>query len=162
MTNPRSGPIVVAVGTTIIVIFVFLAVRNLLNGIAMIASSLWLLLIAFAVMNEIRDSGWRGYCVAVAGAFSRQQVLAVRTSGDSSTLEVGFRLFGFNIVERRIPAQELAGICWNTGQGSDLAGRDVDDWHVVLWYWSRDPAMKNPASRYQTQSLVNRSCPLRL
>lgn len=147
--QPRSGPIVATVGTAIIVVFVSLALRNLLHGIAMIPSALWLLLIAFVVMNGIRESGWRGFWIAAAGAFSRQQVLAVSTSGDSSTLEVGFRLFGFNIVERRVPVQDLAGICWNTGQASELARRDADDWSVFLWYWHRDPAKEATQRKFR-------------
>ena len=132
----RAGPISAIIGTVIVVVFVWLAVRNLLHGIAVIASTLWLLLIALVIIINVRDSGWRAFPVAVAGAFSRQQVLIV--DSDSSVLEIGFRLSGLTIIEHRIRAEDLVGIRWNTGQASDLAGRDVNDWSVFLWY--RDPA----------------------
>ena len=130
----RRDVVVVVIGMTIVATFFALAVWNLLREIAVISSTLWLLLVALGIVNGIREWGLRGFVAGTLGAFSRYQVLVVR---DPSTLETGFRLFGLDIVEHRIAAEDLIAIRWNKGQASDMAGRDVNDWSVLLWY--RDP-----------------------
>ena len=134
----RSVPIIATIGTAVVASSLWLAVENLLHRTAVAPSALWLFLIAFVVISNIRNSGLRAFVAACAGAFSRQQVLIVNASDDCSILQVGFRLFGFNIVEHRLLAEDLVSIRCSRGQASDLAGRDVNDWSVILWYRHHD------------------------
>ncbi|HSY48813.1 MAG TPA: hypothetical protein VLC46_08385 [Thermoanaerobaculia bacterium] len=134
------GVLIAAVlGSSVIGTFLTLAARNLFHGVAVLPSALWILLLTFVAGAGIRESGLRGFCVATLSAFSRSQVLRVSTNcGEQKVLEIGFRLFNRTVIERKILADDLADIRWNTGQASDMAHRDVGDWSVVLWFWHRD------------------------
>jgi hypothetical protein len=74
----------------------------------------------------------------ILAGFSQKQILLVRTVGDSRNLEVGFRLFGSTIIQCRVPEVDLVSLGWSTGQASEMAGRDVNDWSVVLWCLHHD------------------------
>lgn len=115
-----------------------MALSNLVNQVAMLPSGLWIGLVSFLLIVNLREVGFRAFCISLLAAFCRRQSLRVRAATDGPELEVGFKLLAVNVVERRIPADDLVTIEWNTGQASDMAGRDVGDWSVLIWYRHRD------------------------
>jgi len=139
VTKSRAELTAAVIISTVVVTFFILAVRDLLLGVAVVPSILWLLLLAFVATGNIRELGLRGYALEFLGAFSRKQVLAVRSCGDTKVLEEGFRLFGSNIVQRRIPSADLVSVNWSRGQASEMAGRDVNDWSVAVWHQRGEP-----------------------
>jgi hypothetical protein len=150
--NSRIGPLVVTIGCSVFMIFVVLAVRNLFTGTEFIASTLWLLLLGFVATSNIRESGWRSFFLGVLGAFASRQVLVVRRSDDSRSLGIGFRLFRFSVIQHRVPAHDIVSLSVHTGQASDLANRDVNDWSVGLWYLHHDD--KRRGTRRPGQEVV--------
>jgi hypothetical protein len=135
----RIEPLAAVIGSIVIGVFLTLAVRNIRHGEAVLPSLLWILLLALAAGTAIRKSGVRGFLVGIVSAFSGTQVLQVRPSADEpASLGIGFRLCRHTVIERQIPIRDIASIHWSTGQASDLARHDVNDWTVRVWYWHRD------------------------
>lgn len=112
-TPRRVGLVLALAGTGLVSAFVVLAVRNLLHATAVLPSSLW-------VSGSMVPPGMPCTCWR---PFSRAQVLAVRNVADLTALEVGFRLFGTNMIVRRIPARDPLSIGWSRGEASDMAAR---------------------------------------
>ena len=44
---------------------------------------------------------------------------------------------------RTILLAKVESVEWSTGQGSARVGKDVDDWHVSLWFDHDDPNRPN-------------------
>ena len=130
----RFERIAAIVGTAIIVTFLVLAAKNLFQETAVVPSLIWILLVVFVVISNVRQSGLSSFAAGVLGAFSRKQVLIVSTAEEGRVLEVGSKFLSWNVIEHRVPASDLVTIRCSAGQASDLAGRDVNDWSVVLWY----------------------------
>jgi hypothetical protein len=135
----RGGPVGSAILVFIVIIWLILAARNLIYREAVISSALWIILVTVTVVSRVRVHGVRRYCRSVLSGFARNQLLRVERNHESRTLAVGFRLLGRDFIEYRIPAEDLASLSWSSGQASDMAGRDVDDWTVFLWYRHHDP-----------------------
>jgi hypothetical protein len=127
-----------------------LAVWNLVRGIAAVASALWLALIAFVVISNIREWGSRAFLLSIPRAFSLHEVLIA----DADGLKVGFRIFGRNVIERRIPAQDIVSVRCSEGQARD--------WLVILRYQHGDgqvpivvgPSRTKPAAEALAQQVI--------
>ena len=59
-----------------------------------------------------------------------------------SSREVGFgyELFGRRFLKQAIRVDRIETVEWRTGQATDVAGRDMNDWHVFVCYDHCDPA----------------------
>jgi len=135
--TPR-GRIVGALGLiTFVLFFVVLAVENLLNHTAMIPSILWLVLVAVGIASILKEE--KGF-VKFLGAFSSKHFAeVVETIPNAWDIHWGFRLAGRRLVYKVIPVGKIKSLEWSLGQASGLAGRDMNDWHVTLWYDHDDP-----------------------
>jgi len=121
--------------TVVMIVSVAMATQNLVNRVAVIPSSFWLLVLATVFIINMREAGFRSLVLSMLDAFSRRQVLRVSIGSEGRTeLGIGFRLLGRDLYPLIIPVQSLVSLYWSAGQASDMAGRDCDDWSVVLWY----------------------------
>ena len=57
-------------------------------------------------------------------------------------IQFGFDLFGHRFVQKLIPIESVESVEWSSGQATHMAGRDMDDWSVFLWFYLDDPKGK--------------------
>lgn len=136
---PRSSPgdrllrIFLAIGLGASV----LAVWNLIQGQALIASCLWLSLMAAIVITEC----WREKFAVdwLGGLWGARYVECGVAEGE---LRFGFRWLGRQWIEHRVALAEIESVTWGMGQASSMVGRDMNDWHVALWHRPALPRRK--------------------
>ncbi len=112
-----------------------LAILNLMAREAMIASSLWLLLVGTVIWGFVSEEGPRLFLIKFLGGFSYRQFVELKPSDSGEpSLCFGYEMFGRSFYELRIPCQDVWSVNWRTGQASARAGEDLDDWHVAIWF----------------------------
>ena len=142
---PLSGSRFVPVSYYLFVLtFTILAVYYLvyfysMPASAVAASIIWLILVALTIWSGISDArSIKKYMVGLLGAFSKQHfVWALSEGNEGAILRFGYELLGCEFHELQIQASAVMTVDWRTGQATQMAGHDMNDWHVALWY--RDP-----------------------
>jgi hypothetical protein len=122
--------------------FVALAVDNLADWkatptIGLVASVLWLAIVAFAIfvtLSALAEIGVRQSIAACLGEFSRHHFVEAGRDGDRTVIDFGFTLFGIRFDYLRVTGDQILAVRMGTGQASAFAGQDMNDWSVVLWY----------------------------
>jgi hypothetical protein len=108
-----------------------------------IPSVLWLGIVAFGLFvtlyTILYEIGVRETLVAGLGEFSLHHFVEVERDGERVVIAFGFTLFGMRFDYLRVEREQILSVRMSSGQASALAGRDMNDWHVSLWY--RDPAV---------------------
>jgi hypothetical protein len=122
--------------------FVALAVDNLIHYrtaplLGLVPSVLWLALVAFVVVMTLVEIGVWGSLVACLGEFSRRHFAEAIRDGGRNVIGFGFVLLGRKFYYLRIQRGQVVSVVMNTGQATAMAGRDMNDWSVVVWY--REP-----------------------
>lgn len=134
---PKFKRVVVGVGilTAFILFFVFLAIYNLRNRMGIIPSTIWLLLVGFVFAGFIKTNGWKKSFTDILGAFSRNEfVRTVRRENAETDFQYGYKIFGKWFSYFTVGLKKIETVEWSTGQASHFAGRDMNDWQVVVWY----------------------------
>lgn len=120
--------------------FVALAVGNLADYrhtplIGIVASVLWLALVTFVLVVGVWAAGGIiPSAVACLGLLSRRDFADVSRDDKRVVIGFGYELFGRRFYYLRIDREQVTSVVMNTGQASAFAGRDMNDWSVVLWY----------------------------
>lgn len=122
--------------TTIIVFFAFLALVNLCLCVAVIPSLIWLAFVTMCVRSSAkRAGGLRSFIINQMGdMFGRKFVERDASDPEHECIRFGFRLFGHPFIQKRVPLQKIESVAWHTGQASGMAGRDVGDWKVWMYF----------------------------
>lgn len=119
----------------LVVASVAMAASNLIHREALIASTLLLLLVGGMFWLALSEGGARKLWINTLGGCSFRQFAEVeRDDGGGFSVNFGYVLFGTSFYELRIPAGDVWWVNWQTGQATALAGRDMDDWQVMIWY----------------------------
>ena len=142
MDISRSGSAAVdIVVSAVVVFFVALALSNLVNYesvplFAIIGSVLWLLIVAASVkVNILDERGFHEFFLdRLANLAARRFVEFIPLHGDDLRVRFGFTLLGRDFNHLQIPRAKLASVGWYSGQATDLAGHDMNDWHVDVCY----------------------------
>ena len=123
-------------------VFVLLALYNVFTGVALVASSLWLAFVTLQIWWTYQeDGGFRQFLINRLGGLSGQQIVEVDLANvQPRSLHFGFELHGRCFIQRTIPLDGVQSVKWSTGQATDLAGRDMNDWHVWLRFNRDEPA----------------------
>jgi hypothetical protein len=141
-------------GVVLLVLFlagtVALAVYNLsdypdLPFLGLVASVLWLALVSFTFVTGVWVAGglWMS-AVHALGEFSPAHFVEARRAGDQTVIGFGYELFGRRFYYLRLDPARVESVVMNTGQATALAGRDMNDWSVVVWYWKSDVPPPEP------------------
>lgn len=130
----------------IVVFFSALAVSHLRNfastsAFVLVAAALWLLLVALGVGTSLVETGGIGaFVTAILGAFSRNQFVdVIAQASGRRILRHGFKLLGLPLYYRIVPLDRITLLKWSAGQATSLAGRDMNDWNVTIWYKPEPP-----------------------
>ena len=123
------------------IIFVFLAIFHLVrfrwaSWITIAASLAWLLIIVASIRAAISDDGgFRQWLFFRINDVSRRHFVEVSsTEHETPRVRFGCMWFNCSIYILEIPIKAVSSVDWRTGQASSLAGRDMNDWHVTIWY----------------------------
>jgi hypothetical protein len=131
------GAIVV---TAFLLFFIFLGIYNLFNGIAIIPSLIWLLLVGSVLIGFCKEKGSKQFATEILGAFSLKQfVQTICRENGQNEIQFGYWMFGHRFLYLTVPAEKIDHVNWHTGQASHMAKRDVNDWSVAIWYEHGDP-----------------------
>jgi len=134
-----GGALAASLGALTLGAFSLIAAGNLfrahVTSLSFGASVLWLLGEAFLIVMGIQeDGGLRRHLVNRLGVLTSSQPIVRVTPGPDARITFGYRLCGRFRHARTIPVSKLTSIDWNTGQATSLAGRDMNDWHIAVWY----------------------------
>jgi hypothetical protein len=158
--------------------FVAAAVFDLVNVrsmplLAILASIAWLSLVMLILTASAqRAGGMRQYVVNRLGDFSKKQFVKADNSGSGpAILFFGYDMLGRELYYFKLDTRSVVSVEWSTGQATAQAGRDMNDWHVALWYRHPDgpphppyPGLRDervyivgPSGRRQTIEAFGRS-----
>jgi hypothetical protein len=146
---------------TFVVFFVGLGVRNLRDWratptIALVASALWLLLVATMLAGACREAGGphRLLLDAIGAIAGRHFVAIEREDGGQPLVCFGWRRLGWRVYHIKIRSDGIESVSWNAGQASAMSGDDVDDWSVAVWFATASVATSaRPVDRRSALSL---------
>jgi hypothetical protein len=132
-------------------VFSVIAVVNLFMGSAVIASIIWLCFVTFMIRIAIRrEGGLREWLISVLDGLAGRRFAAVFPNEEGlPEMQIGFQLFGHRFLQHFIPLNKIESIEWSTGQGTQLAGRDMKDWKVCVWYDHDDPEKSTKKASWQ-------------
>ena len=143
MTIPKSRGEILLTGffSLIVVVFALLAFLNLANHVAIIPSVIWLLFVAWILWSGCREAGSvRMYLTDWLAAFAaRKFVLFPPETTHQAFIRFGYELFGRRFYQKDIDIERIESVEWSPGQATGMAGRDMKDWSVTLWYDHGDP-----------------------
>lgn len=159
ITIPKSGTEVIfeLVISLIVVVFTILAIVDLFIlptvdifiGVALIAPCIWLALVTMFVWSESRKAG--GLCRFLANwlgdLFGRHFAEIPALDSPSQEIQFGYELLGRRFVKQAIGIGTIETVEWRPGQATDMAGRDMNDWQVCLWYDHCDPVKSETRRR---------------
>jgi hypothetical protein len=119
--------------TVMVFCFTLGGVINLFRGDAIIASSLWLAAVAFGYWIQCKDKGIRSYLIDYLGDVAGRYFVESRPEGvRPAEILFGFEFLGRRFIQRRVAQDKIDSVEWKTGQRTDMAGHDMNDWAVVL------------------------------
>lgn len=152
---PKSVRAVVGatVGMVVLTAFllssIYLAIYNLLQLQGIIPSLIWLSLISFLLFGLCKEYGIKMVAIKILGAFSRKEFVQIINRQDRhNEIQFGYQAFGRHFFYFAVEADKITQIDWHTGQASSLAGKDMNDWHVALWYEHGDPIKSESMKKY--------------
>ena len=103
----------------------------------LVVSAIWLLFIFYSIRQSCRDQGGvRQFFINCLGTFAMHQFVEI-TMQDSSrkVLRFGYQLFAKRFYYLKdVQCDRIKTVNWSLGQATSLAGRDMNDWSVVLWF----------------------------
>ncbi|QJW95966.1 hypothetical protein [Frigoriglobus tundricola] len=103
-----------------------------------VAAVLWLSLTTLTLGSAVYAAGGLGPCAVVClGTFSSRTFVEVSLEGDRIVIAFGYEMFRRRFYYLTVARGQIVSLEMRSGQATALAGRDMDDWHVALWY--RDP-----------------------
>lgn len=138
--KPVGTVIGASVMTAFLLFFFCLAIYNLIGLVAVIPSTLWLLLVIGVVFGRGKQVGTRQFLITVLGAFaSKEFAWIIRREDAQNEMQLGYRFFGHRFFYLKIPVDKIVKVYWSTGQASHRAGCDMKDWSVAVWYEHGDP-----------------------
>jgi hypothetical protein len=157
MTIPRSGADITFhfVFGGIIVLFVVIALVNLYNRVALVASCIWLAFVTLIVWTKSKEEGgFRGFLTSWLGELGgRRFVESASHEVHQTEVRFGYEMLGHRFIQQRFAIGKIESIEWTTGQATAMAGRDMNDWHVCLWFDHDDPAENESQSSGKLRKL---------
>jgi hypothetical protein len=153
MTIPKSrgDTITLHVFTAIAVLFALLAIVNLLIlHVAMIASCIWLAFIVLMVWTgSQREDSFRVWLIGLLGDLAGSQFVDRSPEAvPRQRIYFCYRLLGYRIIQRTISVDTIESVEWSAGQATGIAGHDMNDWQVFLWYDHNDPAESRKRAKW--------------
>lgn len=111
------------------------------------ASGFWLGLVVLVLSFNITEHGLRSFLVLTLGTFVRTHQLWLEAQEDNPPLlTYGYRCFGRRFIILQLPADGILWLRMGSGQATAMAGKDMNDWQVSVWF-DPDAAARKPTRR---------------
>lgn len=139
------------VGHALVLGTMWMAIRNLLHPeewpvITLMASAVWLVLVLAFIREDIREAGSiKSFWIQQLGGYATESRIRVHPEAHAIRLSLGYVLLGRFLPYRQIHLEQMTSIEWNSGQASAMSGREMDDWHVSIWF---KPSGKKPEALF--------------
>jgi len=135
--------------TVVFLLFAVVAVHNLFNQEAIIASILWLGILALGIWSVVKSEGGFGsLTINMMGYFVGKPFVETAPCGEQPVeIRFGFQFFDRRFIQRRVSLDQVQSVKWNPGQATAMARRDMKDWSVSLWINPDDPGRWNERTR---------------
>jgi len=119
-----------------VVIFMVLAIVNIFLRVALIPSCIWIALVNMIIWSKSRKQGGllRFLANCLGDIFGRHFAEIPTRDLQWPEIRFGYELFGHRFFNQTIRIDRIEMVAWRTGQATDMAGQDMNDWHVFLWY----------------------------
>ncbi|NUM34634.1 MAG: hypothetical protein HUU50_08825 [Candidatus Brocadiae bacterium] len=119
----------------IIVGLIALSLNNLYNQVAVLPSFLWLIMIvSILVFGSVEQGAW-AFLTNILGAFAFEHFLEIaETDVNLRKLCFGFRIIGIRVIQKSLDLKNVKMLQWSPGQATSIAGKDMNDWSVVIWF----------------------------
>jgi hypothetical protein len=146
----RRDAFAATLGYLFVLIFVLVATGNMfylrhIPILATLASVAWLFFVFMVVVTNVREEGGvRQYVINRMGIYAGHQFVRAEPNEDAISISIGYLLFGQTLNYLRIPACAITSIQWSSGQGTAMAGRDMNDWSVAIWYHHPNGPRRKP------------------
>ncbi|MBN2589399.1 MAG: hypothetical protein JXA96_06030 [Sedimentisphaerales bacterium] len=136
--------------TLIVVVFVAIAILDIILGVALVVSVVWLVLITMLIWSKNRQQGnlYRFLMNYLGNMFGRHFAEMPAQNSSHNEVHFGYELFGRRFLKQIIRIDRIESVEWYTGQATDMAGRDMNDWNVCLWYNHNDPVKSEKNSKW--------------
>jgi hypothetical protein len=133
--------------TLMVVLFALLAVVNLCVWMAVIPSLIWLFFVVVMIRSSAqRDGGLCPFLANVIGGLLGKQFVEWNPNDfQPQCIRFGFQLLSHRFIQKTVQRDKIESVSWHTGQASGMAGRDVGDWTVWIYFDSGD---KNSDHRF--------------
>jgi hypothetical protein len=136
----RGDAFAATLGYLFVLIFVLVAAGNLvylrrIPIVTTLASFAWLFLVFWVVLTNVREEGGvRQYLINRMGIYAGHQFIRAEPFENAISISIGYLLFGQPLNYLKIPTSAISSIQWSSGQGTAMAGRDMNDWSIAIWY----------------------------
>jgi hypothetical protein len=125
-------------------------------GLVCIAWIIYALIISSTEYNTENKGGFRKSFIDFLGLYARKQFVEC-SPHDSGSIEFryGYKLFKHRFLYFALPLEKIESVEWSAGQATSMAGRDMNDWIVFIWFDHDDPekSLKRQTSRKPDQDL---------
>jgi len=154
--RPAGSVIGAALFAAFILASVALAIFNLaqsdgLQANGTIPSVLWLCLVSVTNLVWLWSDGVSVACKELLGGIVRNRFLLLDDdTSDQPMLVLGFRFRGKRLRYWALRLDEPIHVSWGAGQGSDMSGRDMDDWSVHVWHERKSAELKEWINAFHT------------
>lgn len=155
---PAGGAIGVVVLALFVSFFTALAIWNLVTYsntplFGVVAAVLWLALVLFVSYVGIYESSVRELVIACLGEFSLCHFVEAVREDERIVIVFGYELFRRRFYYLRVERSHIVSVDMQTGQATALAHRDMNDWHVTLWYRDPSAAPRKPIAGLREEEL---------
>lgn len=148
--RPVRSVTVAYIFSALLLILVLVAVYNLVNWDAVIASTLWLLLVGAGLFASYKEREATSILTQFLAPFARKQFAkTVYSDGKQGEIQFGYEILRHRRLFRAISVDKIESVSWSAGQASDMAGRDMNDWSVALWFDHDDPLKSQKGSGFR-------------
>lgn len=113
-----------------------------------VAAVFWLALVIFVAGAALYVLGPRALFAVLLGRFSLRHFVEAEGEGGRIVIRFGFELNACRYCRFRVEGEQLIAVEMGTGQATELAQRDMDDWSVALWYRTQRRWHRSRQPRY--------------
>ncbi len=144
---------VIVIVSTLAAVFHLISARAM-SGAPVIASVIWVFFVCMVVRSVCRNEGGiRRFIVNRIGKFAPRQVAEIAgPCNGPMELRFGYDLFHRRFHYLKVRCDGIKTIDWGPGQATSLAGCDMNDWQVAVWF-DHDSVVKPTFSRYDLYSV---------
>jgi len=134
---------------TIVLVSIPVAIFALCTKAAIVAPIIWLAFVSMGLWVSIKaEGGLRPWLIDLASNLVGRQFISVSDNTIPCQVHFGIEMCRHCFIQQKLFINEIESVEWNTGQASAMSGRDMNDWHVAVWFDHNDPMKSQKRRQY--------------